>query len=603
MAMAERCAGALICLTVVLLAAGTVRSAASNGTTTNSPGNGTTSQPTQSTIEFWYSLEQRFMDTVQPKKLSVDYVKSLYDSIVNKTFQTSDISTLFKKPEVVGILTLVILGVLYSAGILIGGLIFCLVQCCCSGYQKYDEDGAKCSRCTMSFFLVAFCVLISFGTGMLAVSLTDVIRTSDSLPPFVNTTFTSFHRVIATTESEIDGVVRGGFEKVAADVLSNLNKADRTLSASIYNSLDRNVTATISGIEELGNSVTTVSSSVGNVTSDFTKMNDDLKEARDGLENQRRQWTDFCGSPSGSAVCQGSSVDFTAVVLPTNYVLSFESATVLTNLEEIQRTNLSSLADKAKTSYNSVPQQIRDKIPPIRQKVDRTFGDVRQRIQEELRKLHAETVKLNEQILPVRNDAYEYARQPQKYHDYIFYSVIAISVFFGLFAALVLLGTCVGGAAYNSSVIPTRRKVCSRAGGCCLIAVVYLTLITAWLFMLLTTALFVCVDLNQTQKHLDNANIQSQLGDFQLDERNIEIFSLDSERQTRNFITQLENIKLNTTLDELSQTDTTSSFSGIANLAKICGKFSECNWWCGSVRPEPHCSGFEGLVHWSINVI
>ena len=64
--------------------------------------------------------------------------------------------------------------------------------------------------------------LFSFGTGMLAVSLTDVMRTSDTLPPYVNNTFSTVENMLTQTETEIETVVGGGFKIFGDSVLNDL---------------------------------------------------------------------------------------------------------------------------------------------------------------------------------------------------------------------------------------------------------------------------------------------------------------------------------------------------------------------------------------------
>ncbi|OWA54373.1 putative Prominin-1 [Hypsibius exemplaris] len=456
----------------------------------SSSGNGTA--PVPSSINFWYSLEHDFMDAVQPNKFSVDYIKELYDMIViGKNFTVAEVGTILERPEITGVLALFVIGILYSAGMVFGGLAFCFYQCCSTSYQKHREDGAKPSRYTMSAFLVLFVCLISFGTGMLGASLTDVIRTTDSLPTFVNTTFASVNNVLEETESQIEVIVRDGFKSVTDAILSDLQNADQDLSRNIYGTLNRSVNEIINGIDRVDDDASKIGSGLRALNAGLITMNSLLNTSRTTFESILTRWNTACDT-AGPQFCSGLQADknMKAIQLPDIFSLGFNLAPILSGLDEIERANLSLLAENARTSYGRISVEIKENIPAAELKLNEAFNEVHGWINDSMSSLRDGVAYIEDVIEPVQREAHTFASLPRDYQQYITGIVIGVSTFFGVLAGVVLLCTCIGAAAYRADVLPTRRRGLETVGGCGLYTVVYVTLVFSWLFMLITTALF-----------------------------------------------------------------------------------------------------------------
>ncbi|GAV00131.1 hypothetical protein RvY_11022 [Ramazzottius varieornatus] len=451
-----------------------------------------------SAINFWYAGQRFFMDMVQPRKPSIEFVVQMINetSSQNKATDATFVWSWLRKTEVVGVFALVIIGLLFVFGTVLGGVIFCLCQCCSRSYQKHDESGAKCSRFTLSFFICLCCFAICFGIGMFATSLSDLHHSATTLPDMVDASFHQINLMLTTTESEVNTTIRDGYHLSKELIIVDLKNADTFLSGELYTVFEElKANETLQKVVDIGDDLLDVihtlessniqakldnfTGSLANISVELAALTEDLRALCESLSNNVSpvSCSSFAVEPDNLSLDQHE-----------NLTLQLNVEDTIRQLKEVQQ---GWHGAEAYSQYQSIPSRIAQEVAGVTSGMVEALKPVDDGIDKLMDLIGDGISSLNQYIQPYQHDVIEAISYPLQYAQYITGVSIGVSLFFALLVSLTVLGCCAGGITYRNKVLPPDRSGVVRVGGCFMMTTVYLGLLLWWLFMLLTTVLFV----------------------------------------------------------------------------------------------------------------
>ncbi|CAH7452953.1 Prom1 [Phodopus roborovskii] len=400
----------------------------------------------------------------------------------------------------IGILTCVVLGLLFIILMPLVGYFFCMCRCCnkCGGEmhqrQKHNEP---CRRKCLAVSLLVICLLMSLGImyGFVAnhqerswVKRTEKLAESNyrDLQVFLNETPKQIDYILAqynTTKnkafSDLDGI----------DYLLGGRIRDR-LKPKAIPVLDE-IKAMATAIKQTRDALQSMNNSLKSIDDETTQLSASLTTVRNSIEGSLN--SSDCTSDPARKICDsirpglsnlGSNHDTTQ--LPS---VDRELSTV----NDIYRTDLESLVKKGYTSIDEIPGKVGNQTMAVIADVKNAVDSISSNIMDVSQSIPIEKVLL--EVSHHVNNSYSYFHKElpklEEYDSYWWLVGLIACFLLTLIVTFFLLGLLCGVFGYDKRATPTRRGCVSNTGGVFLMAGVGFSFLFCWILMILVVVTFV----------------------------------------------------------------------------------------------------------------
>ncbi|XP_069488022.1 prominin-1 isoform X4 [Ambystoma mexicanum] len=455
-------------------------------------------------IGILFHLVEGFLSMVQPNP----FPQELARKIAQQRF--AEIQGEYQKTlhYEVGFLVAAAIGLLFILLMPLVGLCFCMCRCCdnCGGEmhqrQKKNND---CKRGCFATFLFAsslimsICVLSAYAANQ---HLTTQVRGTKKL---VNSNFKDLKTLINEAPMQIDYLVNQ-YNTTKNKAMSDLNNIGPLLGGRVQEQLGREVRPAfdailnmagvkveraIKAIRETKEALENVSVSVEVMKEGTERLQANLTDAKANLSNTLGD--PACKQAQAVEICNSIRNSFNQLNINANFSGLPNVTSQLNILNDIRKTDLTSLVQKGYAAFNDTPELVQNQTRNIESDIKNVLDSIGGNISNFSKVSPVQHILSNASHFVTQSEAYirEYYPVVEQYDFYRWLGslvlccmLILILIFFGL-------GLLCGSCGYDRHASPTTRGCISNTGGNLLMAGVGFSFLFSWVLMAIVLATFI----------------------------------------------------------------------------------------------------------------
>ncbi|XP_040450486.1 prominin-1 isoform X11 [Falco naumanni] len=467
-------------------------------------------------IGILFKIVHAFLYLVQPNYFPQDLIRKLAQQKFGNTqgdYQKPEnvVLTLQAIYYEIGFIVSAALGLLFILLLPLVGLCFCMCRCCdnCGGeMHQRQKKNADCQRSCFATFLFVASLIISVGVLCAYAAnqhLTNQVRGAKKL---VNSNFKDLKIFLNDTPAQIDYLV-SQYNTTKDKALSDLNNVGPLLGNRVQEQLGKEVRPAldaaltmagvkveraIKAIRETKEALENVSVSVEVLQEGTERLHANLTDVKMHLSNTLND--SACSAAQAASTCNIIRNSLHQLNINANFSGLPGVSSQLAKVNDVLRTDLSSLVQKGYAAFNDTPdlvvnqtRNILSAVPYIKNLLE----SIGSNITTFTKTLPVQKILADLTIYLTQSEAYvqDYFPVVEQYDFYRWLGCLILCCMVVLILVFYYLGLLCGTCGYDKHASPTTRGCISNTGGNFLMAGVGFSFLFSWVLMIVVVLTFV----------------------------------------------------------------------------------------------------------------
>ncbi|XP_056137385.1 prominin-1-A [Lampris incognitus] len=403
----------------------------------------------------------------------------------------------------IGFVVCAVLGLLFAVLLPVVGLFFCMCRCCdnCGGeMHQRQRKNADCQRGLLGTLLFATSLLVTIGVLCAYAANQNLSSQVKNIRRLVNSNMRDLHTFVNDTPMQIDYLI-SQYATARNKVISDLDNIGPLLGGRIHEQLEKEVRPALDGALTMAGAMRETKEALDNVSVSLEVLQEGTGRLGANLSLVRSSLQQTLTDPG----CQDEESDVTTAQLCRNIHTSLSQlrisanftrlANVNTQLESVNnmlRTDLSSIIQRGYSSLNNTPSMVAEQTWAVAEGV-RGLAEGAGRNISSVSKVFPLQNSLNNFTIFI---SHAQSRIEDRYPEldqldfYRWIGCIALCCMVVLVLTFNFLGLLCGTLGYDKHASPTTRGCISNTGGTLLMAGVGFSFIFSWVLMAMVTAAF-----------------------------------------------------------------------------------------------------------------
>ncbi|XP_019568587.2 prominin-1 isoform X2 [Rhinolophus sinicus] len=446
-------------------------------------------------IDVLFQIVQTFLHVLQPNAFPEDILRK----IIQKKF---DLSTDYEKVirYEIGIIICAVLGLLFIILMPLVGFCFALCRCCnkCGGemHQRQKKNGTFLRK-YFAVSLLVICIFISVGIIYGFVANHHLRTQIENTRKLADSNFRDLRTLLNETPSQINYVL-GQYTTTKEKAFSDLDNIKSLLGGGIHEQLRPKVTPVLDDIKAMAEAIKETKDALLNVNNTLrdlkrstAQLNSSLSDIKTNLEQSLND--PQCSVAPVTATCNDIRMTLNQLDDNTNVDELPSLDKQLDNVNDVLRTDLSSLVQKGNKSFNDIPEMVQNQTTDMVSDIKSTLNSIGSAIKN-INEQIAIQDKLSIFLDPINYiETYIHQKLPtlEEYDSYRWLASLVVCCLLTLIMIFYYLGLLCGIFGYDRHATPTRRGCISNTGGIFLMAGVGISFLFCWILMTIVVFTFV----------------------------------------------------------------------------------------------------------------
>ncbi|XP_010001396.1 PREDICTED: prominin-1 isoform X2 [Chaetura pelagica] len=447
-------------------------------------------------IGILFKTVHAFLYLVQPNSFPQDLVRKLAQQKFGNTQGDYQKAIYYE----IGFIVSTALGLLFIFLLPLVGLCFCMCRCCdnCGGeMHQRQKKNADCQRSCFATFLFVASLIISVGVLCAYAAnqhLTNQVRGAKKL---VNSNFKDLKVFLNDTPAQIEYLV-SQYNTTKDKALSDLNNVGPLLGSRVQEQLGKEVrpaldaALTMAGaIRETKEALENVSVSVEVLQEGTERLHANLTVVRMHLSNTLND--SACSVAQAASTCNIIRNSLSQLDINANFSGLPGVSSQLAKVNEVLKTDLSSLVQKGYAAFNDTPDLVVNQTRNILSDIKNVLESIGSNITTFTNALPVQKVLADFTIYLTQSEAYvqEYFPLVEQYDFYRWLGCLILCCMVILILVFYYLGLLCGTCGFDKQASPTTRGCISNTGGNFLMAGVGFSFLFSWVLMVVVVLTFV----------------------------------------------------------------------------------------------------------------
>uniref|UniRef100_U6CRN1 Prominin-1 n=1 Tax=Neovison vison TaxID=452646 RepID=U6CRN1_NEOVI len=442
-----------------------------------------------------FKMVHVFLSVVQPNAFPEDILRK----VLQKKF---DFSTEYEKIIYyeIGIIICAVLGLLFVFLMPLVGFCFGLCRCCnkCGGemHQRQKKNGTFLRK-YFTVSLLVICIFISVGIIYGFVANHHLRTQIEKTRKLADSNLKDLRTFLNGTPAQINYVL-SQYATTKKKAFSDLDNIKPLLGGGIHEQLRPKVTPVLDDIKSMAEAIKETREALLNVNNTLKELKRSTAQLNTSLSDVKRNVEQslndpMCSVPPVATTCNNIRMSLNQLEDNTNLGQLPSLDQQIDNINDVLRTDLSSLVQQGYKSFNDIPEMVQNQTTDI-------ISDIKS----SLNSLGSNIKNIGEQI-PIQdklsnfmgyiNDTETYIHQNlitlEEYDSYRWLGGLVVCCLLTLVVVFYYLGLMCGTCGYDRHSTPTERGCISNTGGIFLMVGVGVSFLFCWILMTIVVLTFV----------------------------------------------------------------------------------------------------------------
>uniref|UniRef100_A0A665U193 Prominin 1a n=1 Tax=Echeneis naucrates TaxID=173247 RepID=A0A665U193_ECHNA len=446
-------------------------------------------------IGILFHMVHTFLYVVQPNAFPQDLVVKLAKDKFG-AIQTEYQKAIYYE---IGFLVCAAVGLLFTVLMPIVGLFFCMCRCCdnCGGeMHQRQRKNADCRRGLLGTLLFSTSLVITIGVLCAYAANQNLSSQVKNIRRLVNTNMRDLHTFVNDTPMQIDYLI-SQYATAKKKVIYDLNHIGPLLGGRIHDQLDKEVHPALDRVLNMAGAMRETKEALENVSVSLEvlqegtgKLNFNLSLVRTSINRTLNDpgCHDEESDATTAQLCRNIRQSLSQLQISANFTRLPRVNAQLEKMNDIVKTDLSTIVQKGYSSLNDTPQMVIEQTRNVQNLVD----GIGNNISSFSKAFPVQSCLSNFTIFISHAHAKieDYYPEIDQLDFYRWIGCIALCCMVVLILAFNYLGLLCGTLGYDKHASPTTRGCISNTGGTMLMAGVGFSFIFSWVLMGVVTVLF-----------------------------------------------------------------------------------------------------------------
>ncbi|XP_061441436.1 prominin-1 isoform X3 [Rhineura floridana] len=400
----------------------------------------------------------------------------------------------------IGFVVSAALGILFVLLLPLVGLCFCMCRCCdnCGGeMHQRQKKNADCQRGCFATLLFVVALIISTGVVFAYAAnqhLTSQVRGAKKL---VNSNFKDLRTLLNDTPGQIDYLV-SQYNTTKKKALSDLNNVGPLLGNRVQEQLGKEVRPALDGALTMAGAIRETKEALENVSVSVEVLQEGTERLRANLTEVKRHLINTlndtaCTALQAAPTCSVVRKSLDQLNINANFSRLPGVNAQLAKVNEVLKTDLSSLVQKGYAAFNDTPDLVLSQTRNVLSDIKNILEAVGSNITAFTKTLPINNILANLRLHLTQSEAYVQDHFPlvELYDFYRWLGCLLLCCMVILILVFYYLGLFCGTCGYDRNATPTTRGCISNTGGNFLMAGVGFSFLFSWALMLIVVVTFI----------------------------------------------------------------------------------------------------------------
>ncbi|XP_062250060.1 prominin-1-A isoform X5 [Platichthys flesus] len=450
-------------------------------------------------IGILFEMVHTFLYAVQPNAFPQDLIVKLAKDKFG-AIQTEYQKAIYYE---IGFLVCAAVGLLFAVLIPLAGLFFCMCRCCdnCGGeMHQRQRKNADCQRGLLGTLLFSTSLVITIGVLCAYAANQNLSSQVKNIRRLVNSNMRDLHTFANDTPMQIDYLI-SQYATAKKKVIYDLNHIGPLLGGRIHGQLDKEVHPALDRVLNMAGAMRETKEALENVSVSLEvlqegtgKLNFNLSLVRTSINRTLNDpgCHDERSDATTAQLCRNIRQSLSQLQISANFSRLPRVNTQLEKMNEVLRTDLSTIVQRGFSSLNDTPHMVVEQTRSVVESVQSLVDGIGHNISSFSKAFPVQNFLSNFTIFISHTHAKIEDQYPEidKMDFYRWIGCIGLCCMVVLVLAFNYLGLLCGTLGYDKHASPTTRGCISNTGGTMLMAGVGFSFIFSWVLMGLVTTMF-----------------------------------------------------------------------------------------------------------------
>ncbi|XP_032189808.1 prominin-1 isoform X2 [Mustela erminea] len=442
-----------------------------------------------------FKMVHVFLHVVQPNAFPEDILRK----VLQKKF---DFSTEYEKIIYyeIGIIICAVLGLLFVFLMPLVGFCFGLCRCCnkCGGemHQRQKKNGTFLRK-YFTVSLLVICIFISVGIIYGFVANHHLRTQIEKTRKLADSNLKDLRTFLNGTPAQINYVL-SQYATTKKKAFSDLDNIKPLLGGGIHEQLRPKVTPVLDDIKAMAEAIKETREALLNVNNTLKELKRSTAQLNTSLSDVKRNVEQslsdpMCSVPPVATTCNNIRMSLDQLEDNTNLGQLPSLDQQIDNINDVLRTDLSSLVQQGYTSFNDIPEMVQNQTTDIISDIKSSLNSLGSNIENIGKQIPIQDKLSN--FMGYINDTETYIHQHlftlEEYDSYRWLGGLVVCCLLTLMVVFYYLGLMCGTCGYDRHSTPTERGCISNTGGIFLMVGVGVSFFFCWILMTIVVLTFV----------------------------------------------------------------------------------------------------------------
>uniref|UniRef100_A0A452T6S5 Prominin 1 n=1 Tax=Ursus maritimus TaxID=29073 RepID=A0A452T6S5_URSMA len=400
----------------------------------------------------------------------------------------------------IGIIICAVLGLLFIFLMPLVGFCFGVCRCCnkCGGemHQRQKKNGTFLRK-YFTITLLVICIFISVGIIYGFVANHHLRTQIEKTRKLADSNFKDLRTLLNGTPAQINYVL-SQYATTKKKAFSDLDNIKSLLGGGIHEQLRPKVMPVLDNIKAMAEAIKETKEALVNLNTTLKELKESTARLNTSLSDVRRNVEQslgdpMCAVPPVATTCNNIRVSLGQLDDNTDLGQLPSLDQQIDNINDVLRTDLSSLVQEGYKSFNDIPEIVQNQTTNIISDIKRTLNSIGSDIENIGQQIPIQDKLSN--FMGYINDTETYIHQNlptlEEYDSYRWLGGLVVCCLLTLVVVFYYLGLMCGTCGYDRHATPTRRGCVSNTGGVFLMVGVGVSFLFCWVLMTIVVLTFV----------------------------------------------------------------------------------------------------------------
>uniref|UniRef100_A0A452T6D8 Prominin 1 n=1 Tax=Ursus maritimus TaxID=29073 RepID=A0A452T6D8_URSMA len=380
------------------------------------------------------------------------------------------------------------------------GFCFGVCRCCnkCGGemHQRQKKNGTFLRK-YFTITLLVICIFISVGIIYGFVANHHLRTQIEKTRKLADSNFKDLRTLLNGTPAQINYVL-SQYATTKKKAFSDLDNIKSLLGGGIHEQLRPKVMPVLDNIKAMAEAIKETKEALVNLNTTLKELKESTARLNTSLSDVRRNVEQslgdpMCAVPPVATTCNNIRVSLGQLDDNTDLGQLPSLDQQIDNINDVLRTDLSSLVQEGYKSFNDIPEIVQNQTTNIISDIKRTLNSIGSDIENIGQQIPIQDKLSN--FMGYINDTETYIHQNlptlEEYDSYRWLGGLVVCCLLTLVVVFYYLGLMCGTCGYDRHATPTRRGCVSNTGGVFLMVGVGVSFLFCWVLMTIVVLTFV----------------------------------------------------------------------------------------------------------------